>query len=222
MLETVEKSLLHSCTSAINRQGISLPLDPQSQGRRLLGIIESATHLFFYHSSTGQESDPILHLYDLAESCVFVKQSLLSALCLFFRSYLKKNSFSRSYGVILPSSFNIIISIALVYSTCPPESVQVHSLIQYKYKITHRKVFLREKILDSTIQYKIKYFFSVAFYNGFLILKEFSSMLALAYILESVLLWLDNPLPETLRLSATMFLTLFMVTHINRLNSDLF
>ena len=31
--------------------------------------------------------------------------------------------FSRSYGGILPSSFNIVLSSALVYSTCPPVSV---------------------------------------------------------------------------------------------------
>ena len=30
---------------------------------------------------------------------------------------------SRSYGGILPSSFNIVLSSALVYSTCPPVSV---------------------------------------------------------------------------------------------------
>ena len=32
-------------------------------------------------------------------------------------------SFSRSYGGILPSSFNIVLSSALVCSTCPPVSV---------------------------------------------------------------------------------------------------
>ena len=31
--------------------------------------------------------------------------------------------FSRSYGGILPSSFSIVLSSALVYSTCPPVSV---------------------------------------------------------------------------------------------------
>ena len=32
-------------------------------------------------------------------------------------------SLSRSYGGILPSSFNIVLSSALVFSTCPPVSV---------------------------------------------------------------------------------------------------
>ena len=95
MLETVGKQLLHSCTSAINRQGISLPLDPQSQGRRLMGIIKQfQKEIFIYHSITGQESDLILHLYDLAKSCVFVKQSLPSAFRLFYTILLYKNTLS--------------------------------------------------------------------------------------------------------------------------------
>ena len=36
---------------------------------------------------------------------------------------LNRASFSRSYGGILPSSFNIILPSALVFSTCPPVSV---------------------------------------------------------------------------------------------------
>ena len=41
------------------------------------------------------------------------------------RPWLPRNRypFSRSYGVILPSSFNIVLSSALVYSTSPPVSV---------------------------------------------------------------------------------------------------
>ncbi len=35
----------------------------------------------------------------------------------------KRSPFSRSYGGILPSSFNVVLSSALVYSTCPPVSV---------------------------------------------------------------------------------------------------
>jgi len=48
---------------------------------------------------------------NLAESCVFIKQSLLS---LFSRL---KPSLSQSYRVILPSSFKIFNPFALVYST---------------------------------------------------------------------------------------------------------
>ena len=32
----------------------------------------------------------------------------------------ERSPFSRSYGGILPSSFNVVLSSALVYSTCPP------------------------------------------------------------------------------------------------------
>ncbi len=41
------------------------------------------------------------------------------------RSWLPKNGapFSRSYGGILPSSFNVVLSSALVFSTNPPVSV---------------------------------------------------------------------------------------------------
>ncbi len=41
------------------------------------------------------------------------------------RPWLPKNGapFSRSYGGILPSSFNVVLSIALVFSTNPPVSV---------------------------------------------------------------------------------------------------
>ena len=35
----------------------------------------------------------------------------------------QRSPLSRSYGCILPSSFNIVLSSALVYSTCPPVSV---------------------------------------------------------------------------------------------------
>jgi hypothetical protein len=35
----------------------------------------------------------------------------------------RRSPLSRSYGCILPSSFNTVLSSALVYSTCPPVSV---------------------------------------------------------------------------------------------------
>ena len=35
----------------------------------------------------------------------------------------QRSPLSRSYGCILPSSFNIVLSSALVFSTCPPVSV---------------------------------------------------------------------------------------------------
>ena len=64
-----------------------------------------------------------------ARCCVFVKQSLPPALCHPFRLTtrsrftLRGSSFFRSYGGILPSSLTIVLPIALVFSTRPPESV---------------------------------------------------------------------------------------------------
>jgi hypothetical protein len=42
-----------------------------------------------------------------------------------------RHSFSRSYGVILPSSLERVISRPLVYSTYPPVSVMVQALFIY-------------------------------------------------------------------------------------------
>jgi len=59
-----------------------------------------------------------------AGSCVFIKQSLPSVVCfLYFKFFYNWNSFSRSYRVILPSSFNIVLSNVLVLSTYSLESV---------------------------------------------------------------------------------------------------
>ena len=49
------------------------------------------------------------------------RHPLLCAPCTWLPRY--RAPFSRSYGGILPSSFNIVLSSALVFSTCPPVSV---------------------------------------------------------------------------------------------------
>jgi hypothetical protein len=41
--------------------------------------------------------------------------------------HLGRHPFSRSYGVILPSSLTIVLPIALVFSTHPPVSVLVRA-----------------------------------------------------------------------------------------------
>ena len=46
-----------------------------------------------------------------------------SCLGLFTADQLLDHSFSRSYGVILPSSLTIVLSLTLGYSPCPPVSV---------------------------------------------------------------------------------------------------
>jgi len=54
--------------------------------------------------------------FNLAESCVFIKQSLPSILCYLFC----KSFFSLSYKSILPSSFNVFFSIILIIFIHPP------------------------------------------------------------------------------------------------------
>lgn len=73
---------------------------------------------FIYQHRAGVS--PYTSSLEFAEACVFIKQSLLSLQC---QRFLRRHPFSRSYGANLPSSFNIIILYALVYSTNPPESV---------------------------------------------------------------------------------------------------
>lgn len=66
---------------------------------------------------------PYTTSYDFAGSCVFSKQSPLS-LCL---AALKRRSSYRRYGANLPSSFDGVLSLALVYSTSP----LVSGLVQF-------------------------------------------------------------------------------------------
>src|SRR5262249_766031 len=65
---------------------------------------------------------------DLAECCVFGKQSLPPFLCnplrlLLYRVTYGGRTFSRSYGTIFPSSFDRLLSSPLLSSTRPPEAV---------------------------------------------------------------------------------------------------
>ncbi len=60
---------------------------------------------------------------DFAEPCVFGKQSPPPGLCHPTPVARGGSPFFRSYGSNLPSSFNTILSSALVYSTSPPVSV---------------------------------------------------------------------------------------------------
>ena len=79
------------------------------------GFNSKLAHLLlaFWHRAGVR---PYTSSYDLAESCVFIKQSLPPILCHSLKEYL----FSRSYEVILPSSLNLVYSRALVFSTNLP------------------------------------------------------------------------------------------------------
>ena len=61
---------------------------------------------------------PYTSSFDLAESCVFAKQSLGPILCGSF-----EHPFSRSYGVNLPSSLTTLLPLALESSSYLPVSV---------------------------------------------------------------------------------------------------
>lgn len=61
--------------------------------------------------------------YHLAESCVFNKQSLPPGMCRFPNQKIGEHPFSRSYGVILPSSLTRVLSITLGFSPRLPVSV---------------------------------------------------------------------------------------------------
>ena len=129
MLETVGQSCHHSCGALIRWQGISLPQNRQSYGCRLLGLKFGALsnnriHPSLSVSSTGQVSDSILSVTTL-QSPVFLINSRHPLFCATFLE--ERSSFFQSYGGNLPSSFNMVFSIALVYSTSSPVLVQVRS-----------------------------------------------------------------------------------------------
>ena len=71
---------------------------------------------------------PYTSAHAFAESCVFSKQSLPPLCCnptqLRPRGHHHlRHTLSRSYSVNLPNSLTRVLSSALVFSTCPPESV---------------------------------------------------------------------------------------------------
>ena len=86
--------------------------------------IQSLSHFSFQPSGTGQVSDSI-HRVTTWQSPVFLINSRYPLICAAFPIQKEEGEhpFSRSYGVILPSYFNMVLSSALVYSTCSPVSV---------------------------------------------------------------------------------------------------
>jgi len=74
---------------------------------------------------------PYTSFLNLAESCVFVKQSLPPILCQ--PTITGSPSSSRSYRVILPSSFNVVLSPAWVFSTHPPVLVSSTVLVFFSF-----------------------------------------------------------------------------------------
>src|SRR5690606_41050007 len=78
-----------------------------------------------------------------AETCVFAKQSLGPFLC---DSCLHESPFSRSYGVILPSSLTTVFSRVLIFSTHPPVSDRKSTRLNSSHvKISYAVFCLKKK-----------------------------------------------------------------------------
>ena len=92
-------------------------------------------------------------LIDFAQPCVFGKQSLPLLLCNSLQlsrvnaSPTQEHTFSRSYGINLPSSLTRVLSRALVCSTTPP--VSVSGTGGYA---THKRCFSWKRGLNPLIQ----------------------------------------------------------------------
>ena len=112
IVETAPESLRLSCGSELTRQGISLPEDRYSYGRRLLGLKFKASIALtspLNLPAPGRRQPMYLTLRFCIDSVVFAKQ-LLRADSL---RPLARHPFSRSYRVISPSSFDNASSVGL-------------------------------------------------------------------------------------------------------------
>ena len=87
---------------------------------------ELAPHQLIFQHRAGVT--PYTSTFVFAECCVFIKQSQPPIYCnrfglpLYKFTYLR-HTFSRSYGINLPSSFSAVLSSALEYSSRAPVSV---------------------------------------------------------------------------------------------------
>ena len=131
MVETASKSLRLSCRSELTRQGISLPSDRYSYGRRLPGLGFAASPKLKAPRdlpAPGRRQTLYVALR-LLQSPVFLVNSRLDLSAAAAPGsgseshHPRRHPFSRSYGVILPSSLTMVLPIALVFSTHPPVSV---------------------------------------------------------------------------------------------------
>ena len=118
------------------------PTAIQSYGRRLSGIPFEAKNLSYQPSDTGQMSDLIHHL-TIQQSPVFLVNSRNSQFY-YAQNSNSGHSFSRSYGVILPSSFNLIHS-------KPSYTLRVH-LCRFRVRSSKRSFFSSIKKILQRIQ----------------------------------------------------------------------
>ena len=131
MVETAPKSLRLSCRSELTRQGISLPEDRYSYGRRLPGLRFAASLALTAPRDLPAPGrrQTLYVVLRLQQSPVFLINSRLGLFTVATPGsgskslHPRQHPFFRSYGVILPSSLTIVLPIALVCSTHPPVSV---------------------------------------------------------------------------------------------------
>ena len=101
------------------------------------GVSSQSLNFFSYTCSTGQASVSIHHITTLQRPVVLLTSRCPRFCDSSYRFPYKSYSFSRSYGVILPSSFSTIHSSALIYSICSP--VSVFSTVSTKMQAISRK-----------------------------------------------------------------------------------
>ena len=153
---------------------------------------------------------PYTSSFDLAESCVFDKQSPGPILCGSF-----EHSLFRSYGVNLPSSLTTLPPLALEFSSCPPVSVCGTGIYFYSQSFSRPR--------PSTLPYsnfspfrpgititRDESLLSVSILNsfgGYGISTVCASATPFGLTLAPDLLGADEPSSKNLRLSAIMILT---------------
>ncbi len=136
MLETARKSLRHSCRSELTRQGITLPLDRYSYSLRLLMFISIAFDTIEGSLvSTGQASDPILHL-SILQSLVFLINSRFLLSCYTWHGWSVQVMLVPKLRMQFAEFLQHNFLNALVCSTQPPVSVLVRSKSHELFLVT--------------------------------------------------------------------------------------
>jgi hypothetical protein len=128
-----------------------------------------------------------------------------------------KHSFSLSYGVILPSSFTVVLSMPLCTYILPPVSVSC-------------TVFFRLSLSGATFSLRLHLSRHLAYYPCFRLPPStlFLSLPSYTHLFSPFSYWLGTALPNshhssyvgTFGASATGFLPHFFVTHVNILTPD--
>ena len=128
--------------------------------------------------------------FDFAETCVFVKQLLGPFLCDQILLWLP---FSRSYGVILPSSLTMLLPLVLGSSPHLPVSVCGTGIL-----IQFLQAFLVSVILDISLLY-----FHYIFRFEFFLFLDYLPLLRPLHLLSIIVVQESQPAIHRLRFSAS-------------------